>query len=90
MPNGSRDCGCREIQPKIGSIIDILLSIEAKCIAGQRSVYPSRGSLRSCASHMTRLHFSPLQYCGGAPRRLLNSVDFGGFQLVLHVTGIEV
>jgi len=21
-----------------------------------------------------------LDYCGGAPRRLLNSVDFGGFQ----------
>jgi len=33
-------------------------------------------------------------YCGGAPRRQLNSVDFGGFQrlslLVLHVTGMEV
>ena len=22
----------------------------------------------------------PYAYCGGAPRRLLNSVDFGGFQ----------
>ena len=29
-------------------------------------------------------------YCGEAPRRLLNSVDFRGFQLVLHVTGMEV
>ena len=27
------------------------------------------------------------EYCGGAPKGLLNSVDFGGFQLVLHVTG---
>jgi hypothetical protein len=31
-----------------------------------------------------KLIFDPLasasKYCGGAPRRLLNSVDFGGFQ----------
>ena len=26
-------------------------------------------------------------YCGGAPLRLLNFVDFGGFLLALHVTG---
>jgi hypothetical protein len=30
------------------------------------------------------------EYCGGAPKGLLNSVDFGGFQLVLHVTGMGV